>query len=103
MQQTRWSIELEEYHGSPTNGGETNNEGIREDKMLMPDVLTWVEQGHKSVTEGVKARQIGAFRTVARHTGRRQIISLRLPAMFQRNNVTTQADQKGNHALVQSR
>jgi hypothetical protein len=64
MQQTRWSIELEEYHGSPTNGGETNNEGIFEDKMLMPDVLTWVEQGHKSVTEGVKARQIGAFRTV---------------------------------------
>lgn len=71
MQQTRWSIELEEYHGSPTNGGETNNEGIFEDKMLMPDVLTWVEQGHKSVTEGVKARQIGAFRTVARQTGRR--------------------------------
>jgi hypothetical protein len=50
-------------------------------------VLAWVEQGHKSVAEGVKGRQIGAFRTVAWQTGHRQIVSLRLPAMFQRNDM----------------
>jgi hypothetical protein len=61
VQQASWSIEFEEHHGSPTNGGETNNEGIREDKMLIPGVLTWVEQGHKSATERIKSREIRDF------------------------------------------
>ena len=55
--------------------------------MLTPGVPAWVEQGHKSVTEGIKGREIGAFRTVVRQTGHRQIVSLRLPAMFQRNDM----------------
>jgi hypothetical protein len=87
MQQASWSIELEEYYGSPTNWGEPNNNGVLKDEMLTPDVLAWVEQGHKSVTEGVKGREIGAFRTVARQTGHCQIVSLRLPTMFQSNNM----------------
>jgi len=86
-QQASWCIELEEYYGSPTSWGETNNDGILKEEMLTPGVLTWVEQGHKSVAEEVKGRQIGAFRTVARQTGHRQIVSLRLPAMFQRNDM----------------
>jgi hypothetical protein len=43
MQQASWSIELEEYYGSPTNWGETNNDGVLKDEMLTPDVLAWVE------------------------------------------------------------
>src|SRR5690349_8972576 len=75
MQQASWSIELEEYYGSPTNWSETNNDGVLKDEMLTPDVLAWVEQEHKSVTERVKGREIGAFRTVARQTSYRQIVS----------------------------
>ena len=55
--------------------------------MLPPGVLAWVEQGHKSVAQGVKGRKIRAFRTVALQTGHRHIVSLRLPAMFQRNDM----------------
>ena len=55
--------------------------------MLTPGVPAGVEQGHNSVAERVKGREIGAFRTVARQTGHRQIVSLRLPAMFQRNDM----------------
>jgi hypothetical protein len=87
MQQASWSIELEEYYSSSTAWGETNNDGVLTDEMLTPDVLARVEQGHKSVTAGVKGREIGAFRTVARQTGHRQIVSLRLPAMLQRNDM----------------
>ena len=87
MQQASWRIEFEEYYGSPTYWGETNNDGVLKEEMLTPDVLAWVEQGHNSVAEGVKGREIGAFRTVARQTGHRQIVSLRLPAMFQRNDM----------------
>jgi hypothetical protein len=87
MQQAIWSIELEEHHGSPTNGGETNNEGILVDKMLLPGVLSWVKQEHKSATERIKSCEIRAFCTVARQTGRCQIVSLRLPTMFQRNDM----------------
>src|SRR5262245_56236663 len=61
MQQASWSIELEEYYGSPTNWGETNDDGVLKEEMLTPGVLTWVEQGHKSVTEGVKGRQMEPF------------------------------------------
>src|SRR5215510_8835948 len=87
MQQASWSIELEEYYGSLTNWSETNNDGVLKDAMLTPDVLAWAEQAHKSVTEEVKGREIGAFRTFARQTGHCQIVSLRLPNMFQRNDM----------------
>ena len=55
--------------------------------MRTPGVLAWVEQGYKSIAEGVKGRQIRAFRTVAWQTGHRQIVSLRLPTVFQRNDM----------------
>src|SRR5262245_53299583 len=84
MQKARWSIELEEYYGSPTNWGETNDDGILKEEMLSPGVLTWVDRGTIVLLREGKGRQIGAFRTVTRQTGRRQIVSLRLPAMFQR-------------------
>jgi hypothetical protein len=87
IEQASWSIELEEYHSSPTNKGETNNDSVFKDEMLTPAHLAWVEQGHKSVTEGVKGGEIGAFRTVARQTGHCQIVSLRWPTMFQSNNM----------------
>jgi hypothetical protein len=96
MQQASWSIELEEHHGSPTNWGESNNAGVLKNKMRTPGVLAWVEQGHKSVAEGVKGRQIRAFRTVAWQTGHRQIVSLRLPAMFQRNDMINFMTIDGN-------
>ena len=69
MQQASWNIELEEYYGSAANWGKPNNDGVLKDEMLAPDVLARVEQGHKSVTDGVKGREIRAFRTVARQTG----------------------------------
>jgi hypothetical protein len=87
MQQASWSIELEKHYSSPTYWGETNNEGILKDKMLIPGVLAWVEQGHKSATKRIKSREIRAFCTVARQTGRCQIVSLRLPTMLQRNDM----------------
>ena len=70
MQQASRSIELEEHHGSSTNGGETNNEGILEDKMLIPGVLAWVEQGTRALLRGVKV-----------------VRSEPLPTMFQRNDM----------------
>jgi hypothetical protein len=42
-------------------GVRPNNEGILEGKMLIPGVLTWVEQGHKSATERIKSRETRAF------------------------------------------
>ena len=89
-------MELEKHHGRPTNWGETNNHVLLEDKMLTPSVLAWMEQGYKSVTEGVKGCEIGAFRTVARQTGHRQIVSLRQPAMFQRNDMVNLMTIDGN-------
>jgi hypothetical protein len=96
MRQASWGIELEEDHSGSTDWSETDNGGIIEDKMLTPGVLAWVEQGYNGVPEGVEGREIGAFITIARQTGHRQIVSLCLPAMFQRNDMVNLMAIDGN-------
>jgi hypothetical protein len=88
-------IHIENAHRDTPSGYQAHDHHLLRGKVLLPHLMAWMKERHKSTRLRINPSKISAFMRVTVITGERKIRGLITPAMLPGNNVFNVKEGKG--------